>query len=75
MIQYTRQSARCVCELHRDTHPEHAKHLIAHRGNFRCTHWDWVTDEGYRTQVEQRRHRIELKRRSSRVRIISPIIG
>jgi hypothetical protein len=75
MNQYTRQSPRCVCEVHRDTHPEHAKHLVAHRGDFRCPHWDWVTDEGFRTQVEGRRRRIEQKRRSSRPRIIAPMIG
>lgn len=75
MIQYTKQSARCVCEVHRDTHPEHAKHLIAHRGDFRCTHWDWITDDAYRIEVERRRQRIDQRRRSSRPRVIAPMLG
>lgn len=75
MIQYTKQSARCVCEVHRDTHPEHAKHLIAHRGDFRCTHWDWVTDPDYVSSVECRRKRIEQRRRSSRPRVIAGMLG
>jgi hypothetical protein len=75
MIQYTRQSARCVCEVHRDTHPEHAKHLVAHRGDFRCNHWDWVTDPDYVSSVERRRTRIDQRRRSSRPRVITGMIG
>ena len=75
MIQYTKQSARCICEVHRDTHPEHAKHLIAHRGDFRCTHWDWVTDPDYVSSVESRRRRLEQKRRSSRPRIVAGLLG
>lgn len=75
MIQYTKQSARCICEVHRDTHPEHAKHLIAHRGDFRCTHWDWVTDRSYVSSVESRRKRLEQKRRSSRPRVIAGMLG
>jgi hypothetical protein len=54
MIRYTQQAKRCICEQHSDTHPEHAKHLIAHRGDFRCPHWDWATDERYRAELEEK---------------------
>lgn len=73
MIRYTQQAKRCICEQHSDTHPEHAKHLIAHRGDFRCPHWDWATDERYRVELQEKQHRREKKRRSSRPRVVAPI--
>lgn len=73
MIRYTSQQKRCVCESHANTHPEHAKHLIPHRGDFRCPHWDWATDERYGAELQEKQKRREQKRRSSRPRIVVPV--
>lgn len=66
MNRYTYQAPRCVCDVHRDPHKEHAKHFVAHRGHSKCAHWNVWDDVRFLTVRERERERLERRREQKR---------